>query len=218
MQVVDNVIPWIAGEEEKVERETRKILGRLREGGGGGESGGGSDGARAGAGGEGGGEGGDVPDGGRTGPAGPGAVGADPARFVDHPVAVSAACNRVPVLDGHTACVSVGLARRASLDEVRAAWAGFLGEPQRLGLPTAPARPVHLLDRADAPQPRLHRDLEGGMAASVGRLRRCPLFDFKFVTLSHNTVRGAAGGALLLAELAVAKGLLPGVGPPAAAR
>ena len=172
MQILDNVVPWIAGEEEKVERETRKILGRREEDGG----------------------------------------------FVDHPVVVSAQCNRVPVVDGHTLCVSVGLGRRASLDELRAAWEGFAGEPQRFALPSAPARPIHLLlDRPDAPQPRLHRDLERGMAASVGRLRPCPLLDFRFVTLSHNTVRGAAGGALLLAELAAAKGLLAGWSPPASA-
>lgn len=171
MQVIDNVIPWIAGEEEKVERETRKILGRLEAG-----------------------------------------------RFADHPVIVSAQCNRVPVVDGHTACVSVGLGRRATAAELRAAWEGFAGEPQRLALPSAPARPVHLLDAADAPQPRLHRDLDGGMAAAVGRLRPCPLLDFRFVTLSHNTVRGAAGGALLLAELAVARGLLTGHPAPALAR
>jgi len=177
MQILDNVIPWIAGEEEKVESETRKILGRLRAHG---ESG----------------------------------IG---GWFVDHPVEVSAQCNRVPVVDGHTACVSVGLGRRVAIDEVRAAWEGFAGEPQRLRLPSAPARPIHFLDRPDAPQPRLHRDLEGGMAASVERLRPCPLLGFRFVTLSHNTVRGAAGGALLLAELAVAKGLLTGRGLPAMA-
>ena len=177
MQILDNVIPWIAGEEEKIERETQKIFGRLRADG---ESG----------------------------------IG---GWFVDHAVEVSAQCNRVPVVDGHTLCVSVGLERRATIDEVRAAWEAFTAEPQHLRLPSAPRRPIHVLDRPDAPQPRLHRDLEGGMAISVGRLRRCPLLDFRFVTLSHNTLRGAAGGALLLAELAVAKGLLAGRGVPAMA-
>jgi aspartate-semialdehyde dehydrogenase len=167
MQAIDNVVPYIVREEEKVERETRKILGRL-----------------------------------------------DGGRFVDHPVVVSAACNRVPVVDGHTACVSVALARPASVEEARRAMAGFTAEPQRRRLPTAPRRPVVVLDADDAPQPRLHRDLERGMAAVVGRLRPCPLLGLKFVTLSHNTLRGAAGGALLLAELAAARGLVEGFSPP----
>ena len=88
------------------------------------------------------------------------------------------------------------------------AWNTFTGEPQELELPSAPRRPTIYLDGTAHPQPKLHRDLEGGMAVSVGRLRPCPLLDFKFVALSHNTVRGAAGGSLLVAELAVAKGLL----------
>jgi aspartate-semialdehyde dehydrogenase len=165
---LDNLVPWIAGEEEKIETEPAKILGRL-EGG----------------------------------------------RIAPHPMVVSAAANRVAVTDGHTLCVSVALGRRAEAAELRAAWDGFAGEPQRLGLPTAPQHPVRYLDAPDAPQPRLHRDLDRGMAATVGRLRPCPLFDYKFVTLSHNTLRGAAGGAVLLAELAAARGLVPG--RPAAA-
>ena len=160
-EIVDNVVPFISGEEEKMQRETRKILGAL-----------------------------------------------DGDSIVDADVLVSAQCNRVPVLDGHLLCVSVELERRAEPAELRSTWNGFSGEPQALELPSAPARPVRYLDLERAPQPRLHRDLEGGMAASVGRLRPCPLLDYKFVTLSHNTLRGAAGGALLLAELAVAKGLL----------
>jgi len=126
----------------------------------------------------------------------------------DDQLILSAQCNRVPVLDGHLQCVSVTLRRKASEAEIRDAWERFEAEPQKLQLPTAPKRPVHYLEGSAAPQPRLHRDLDKGMAASVGRLRPCPLFDYKFVTLSHNTVRGAAGGALLLAELAVAQGLL----------
>jgi aspartate-semialdehyde dehydrogenase len=165
-EMLDNLIPYIGDEEEKIERETRKILGSFSDG-----------------------------------------------RFVDADVTVSAACNRVAVLDGHTECISVSLARPASMEEVVAAWESYRGEPQRLSLPSAPRQPVHYHRRPDAPQPRLHRDLDSGMAASVGRLRPCPLFDYKFVALSHNTVRGAAGGALLLAELAVAKGLLPGAVP-----
>jgi aspartate-semialdehyde dehydrogenase len=122
-------------------------------------------------------------------------------------VRVSASCNRVPVIDGHLQCVSVKLRRSASADDVRRAWTGFEAEPQRLGLPSAPLPVLHWLPEKDAPQPRMHRDLGRGMAASVGRLRRCNVLDWKFVTLSHNTVRGAAGGALLVAELAVEKGL-----------
>jgi len=162
LRAVDNVVPFIGGEEEKMESETRKILGRF------------------------------------TGEA------IEPATL-----AVSAACNRVAVIDGHLECVSVKLSRRASADELRSAWTGFAGEPQRLGLPSAPTPPVHWLAGPDAPQPRLHRDLGRGMAVSVGRLRPCPVLDWKFVTLSHNTVRGAAGGALLVAELAVEKGCVP---------
>ena len=161
MQMLDNLLPFIPGEEEKLERETRKILGTLRDG-----------------------------------------------AIVDAPIEVSAQCTRVPVLDGHTLCVSVGLERKASTAEVREAWHAFRGAPQELALPSAPARPVHVLDGVDAPQPRLHRHLDGGMATAVGRLRPCALFDHKFIALSHNTLRGAAGGSILLAELAVARGML----------
>ncbi len=162
MRTVDNVVPFIGGEEEKMESETLKILGRFD---------------------------------------GDGIVPAD--------VRVSASCNRVAVIDGHLECVSVKLKQVATEEDVRRAWIEFTGEPQRLALPSAPNPPIHWLPDPDAPQPRLHRDLGGGMAASVGRLRPCGLLDWKFVTLSHNTVRGAAGGALLVAELAVEKGCLP---------
>ncbi len=170
VQILDNLVPYIGGEEEKVESETRKILGTLRR-----------------------------------------------QSITPHRLGISAQCTRVPVIDGHTACVSVELDSDADAVEpadVLAAWRDFTAAPQQLGLPTAPRRPVHVLDEVDAPQPRLHRDLDGGMAASVGRLRHCPLLHYKFVTLSHNTLRGAAGGSLLLAELAVARGLLQGVTPP----
>jgi aspartate-semialdehyde dehydrogenase len=167
LELVDNVVPFIGGEEPKVERETLKILGALSDDG-----------------------------------------------VADANLVVSAQCNRVPVLDGHTECVSVKLRSVASADEVIEAWQGFRAEPQWLELPTAPAQPI-IYDIADnAPQPRLHRDAGGGMAATVGRLRPCPLLDFKFVVLSHNTIRGAAGGSLLAAELAVAKRIIPGIEPP----
>jgi aspartate-semialdehyde dehydrogenase len=161
MQVPDNVIPYIAGEEEKFENEAAKILGRL------------------------------------------GDEGVAPYRLP-----ISAHCNRVPVSDGHTECVSIKLGEAAMPEQMIEAWASFAGEPQDLDLPSAPRPVIHYLTEPDAPQPRLHRDLGGGMAISVGRLRPCPLLDYRFVTLSHNTVRGAAGGSILLAELAVARGLI----------
>lgn len=164
VQVIDNVIPFIEGEEEKIERETCKILGRV--------------------------------------------VGTE---VEDHTMVVSAACNRVPVVDGHTLCVSVALGKPASADELRQAWENYAGQPQLLNLPLAPTQPVRYLDARDAPQPRWHRDVERGMAVTVGRVRPCPLFDYKFVTLSHNTLRGAAGGALLVAELAIARGFVEGL-------
>ena len=130
-------------------------------------------------------------------------------------LAVSAQCNRVAVSDGHLLCVSVGFEKPADSAEVRSAWESFTGPADVARLPSAPERPLIVLDDPDAPQPRLHRDLERGMAASVGRLRPCPLLDQRFVALSHNTVRGAAGGALLLAELAAARGHVRGFAAPA---
>lgn len=160
-QMLDNLMPFIPGEEGKIETETKKILGRLVAG-----------------------------------------------RVQAHELEISASCNRVAVIDGHTLCVSVELVRAASAADIRAAWAGFRSAPQELALPSAPMHPTLYLEDESAPQPRLHRDLERGMAAVVGRLRPCPVLGWKFVTLSHNTLRGAAGGALLLAELAVAHGFL----------
>jgi aspartate-semialdehyde dehydrogenase len=124
-------------------------------------------------------------------------------------LAISATCVRVPISDGHTLSVSVQLDRAVELGELRAAWEGFEVAGDVRALPSAPERPFVLLDEPDAPQPRLHRMLGDGMTASIGRVRECPLLDWKFVTLSHNTLRGAAGGALLAAELAVARGYLP---------
>ena len=152
MDILDNVIPYIAGEEAKVESEPLKILG--------------SD------------------------------------------MRISAQCTRVAVADGHLACLSVKLKKKATEDEIIAAWGEFVGEPQRLQLPSAPVKPVIYLKDERHPQPKLHRSLEGGMAVSVGRLRKCPLFDWKFIVLSHNTVRGAAGCAILNAELMVKLGYL----------
>lgn len=164
MAAIDNVIPYIGGEEEKMETEPRKILGKLQDG-----------------------------------------------KIEPASVRVSAACNRVAVIDGHTECVSVRLGRRASLSEVAEALASFSGEPQRLGLPWAPEKPIELTDLQDRPQPRLDRGRGRGMAVTIGRLRECKIFDYKFVLLSHNTLRGAAGGSILVAELALAEGMVPGL-------
>ncbi|MGH9466635.1 MAG: aspartate-semialdehyde dehydrogenase [Terriglobales bacterium] len=161
LDVLGNVIPYIANEEEKLEAEVQKILGRV------------------------------------------GAAGIVPA-----PMTVSAQCNRVAVVDGHLEAVSVKLRTRASLEEVREALASFRGRPQQLGLPSAPPQPILVTTAPDRPQPRLDVEAGRGMAVTVGRLRPCPLLDYKFVVLSHNTLRGAAGAALLNAELLRAEGRL----------
>lgn len=157
----DNVIPYISGEEEKLESEPQKILGKF-----------------------------------------------DGQRFVSAGFRISAQCNRVPVIDGHTECVSVRLKQKASLAEVREAFNRFTADPQRLGLPSAPRYPIIVRDEADRPQPRLDRNLDGGMAVTIGRIRPCPIAGFKFTVLSHNAIRGAAGAALLNAELLVKNGCL----------
>ncbi|MCP4540065.1 MAG: aspartate-semialdehyde dehydrogenase [Chloroflexi bacterium] len=124
---------------------------------------------------------------------------------------ISAHCNRVPVIDGHTACVSLKFASdKPTLDEIIAIWEGFSAEPQELGLPSAPQLPIIYRREKDRPQPRKDRDAGNGMAVTVGRLRECPVMDYRFVALSHNTVRGAAGGAILSAELLKDKGYLAG--------
>jgi aspartate-semialdehyde dehydrogenase len=161
LDILGNVIPFISGEEEKIETETRKILGTLA---------------------------------------------GDAVEM--HPVKVSAHTNRVPVVDGHTETVSVALEKKPSFAELRAAFEGFAGAPQRLGLPAAPERPVLYLDQPNRPQPRFDAGRGRGMTVSVGRLRPCSVLDWKFVALGHNTVRGAAGAAVLNAELMQAEGLL----------
>lgn len=158
---IDNVIPYIGGEEPKVETEPQKMLGVL------------ADGAVA------------------------------PAPFV-----LSAHCNRVPVLEGHLECLSVAFARRPAIDEVLSVLRGFRGLPQELGLPSAPPQPVIVRDEPDRPQTRRDRDAGRGMSTVVGRVRPCPILEVKFVCLSHNTIRGAAGGSLLNAELMYAQGML----------
>ena len=132
----------------------------------------------------------------------------DGGRVVEAAFAMSAHCNRVPVRDGHLETVSVAFERTASPDDVARAWTDWTPEPQRLGLPSAPAPPISVRAEADRPQSRLDRDAGGGMTTTVGRLRPCEVLDVRFVSLSHNAVRGAAGGSVLNAELALAKGLL----------
>ncbi len=161
LDIVGNVVPFIGGEEEKLETEPQKIMGTL---------------------------------------AG--------SRVEPHPVTVSAHTTRVPVIDGHTEMVSVDFASRVSADEVRAAFDAFSGEPQQRELPSAPRRPIVYLEAPNRPQPRLDVERDNGMAVFIGRLRSCPVMQHKFVALGHNTVRGAAGAALLNAELMQAQGLL----------
>jgi len=127
----------------------------------------------------------------------------DPASF-----AMSAQCNRVAVEDGHTESVAVRLKKKATSEEIIAAWNDFSAEPQKLRLPSAPRQPVMYLTGLDRPQPRFDVDLGAGMTTAVGRLRKCNVLDWKFTVLSHNTIRGAAGAALLNAELLKAKGYL----------
>lgn len=119
---------------------------------------------------------------------------------------ISAQCLRVPVSDGHTAACFVSFERKPTREQILRAWKEFAGEPQRLNLPSAPKQFVHYFAEDDRPQPKLDRDTENGMAVCAGRLREDALFDYKFIGLSHNTLRGAAGGAILLAELLAVKG------------
>ena len=130
------------------------------------------------------------------------------SRIEDAPFKVSAQCNRVPVQDGHLESVRVKLAKKASIDEVIATLENFRGLPQELRLPTAPEKPIIVRSEKDRPQPRLDRDAGNGMATVVGRISKDTIFDYKLTLISHNTIRGAAGAAVLNAELLIAKGLL----------
>ena len=121
---------------------------------------------------------------------------------------ITAQCLRVPVSDGHMAAVFVRFKNKPTTEQILKKWKEFEGEPQRLGLPSAPKQFLHYFSEDNLPQTKLQRDLEGGMAVSIGRLREDTQYDYKFVCLSHNTLRGAAGGAVLLAELLAAKGYL----------
>lgn len=161
MDIMANVIPYIGGEEEKMQQETQKIMGDFRG---------------------------------------------------DHvePLAaqVSAHCNRVPVVDGHTITVSVEFASKPSAEDLIAAIRNFRGAPQERQLPSAPPQPVYYMEEENRPQPRRDACRDRGMAGFVGRLRPCPVFHYKFVALAHNTIRGAAGAAVLNAELMSAEGYL----------
>jgi aspartate-semialdehyde dehydrogenase len=161
MDINANVIPFIGGEEEKMQQETQKILGDFM-----GES----------------------------------------LRPLN--AKVSAHCNRVPVVDGHTVTVSVEFERKPSRDEIVQALTSYRSVPQERKLPSAPPQPVIFMEEADRPQPRRDVERERGMAVFVGRLRECPVFDYKFVAMGHNTIRGAAGAAVLNAELMYSEGLL----------
>ena len=161
MDLIDNVVPFIGGEEEKIEMETRKLLGSW-----------------------------------------------NGSAFENADLAMSAQCNRVPVRDGHTETVNLKLRRSAEPEEIIEILNAYRGEPQRLDLPSAPKHPIIVRTQSDRPQPILDRDVEHGMASVVGRVRRCPIMDIKFVVLGHNTVRGAAGASILNAELFHANGMI----------
>uniref|UniRef100_A0A8H7NK66 Aspartate-semialdehyde dehydrogenase n=1 Tax=Bionectria ochroleuca TaxID=29856 RepID=A0A8H7NK66_BIOOC len=168
MDIIDNVVPFISGEEDKLETEARKILGRVDD---------------------------------------------SKTAFVEQEgLRVSAACNRVPVMDGHTACVSLKFERQPapSAEQVKEALRSYTTEAQKLGCPSAPEPAIKVFDEADRPQPRLDRDLGKGYTVSVGRVREdeAGIFDIKFVALSHNTVIGAAGSSILNAEAAILKGYI----------
>src|SRR5579884_124860 len=160
--ILDNAIPYISGEEEKVEHETRKMLGSWEPGRG----------------------------------------------FIYAPITVSAQCNRVATREGHLECVSVELASEVRQEDIIAAWENYVPEPQRLGLPSAPKHALIYRREPDRPQTLRDRDAGHGMSITIGRLRPCPILSHKFVLLGHNTIRGAAGGSILNAELCVSRGLI----------
>ena len=161
LDIIDNVLPYIGGEEEKIESETTKILGKF--------------------------------------------VG---DQIETSPMKVSAQCHRVNVSDGHMAAVRITLKRTASISDLREVLSSFRSLPQELKLNTAPEWPIIVRDEQDRPQPRADRDAGGGMSVSIGRIFPDNVFDYRFVALSHNTVRGAAGAAILNAELLIAQDLL----------
>ncbi|MGB6431668.1 MAG: aspartate-semialdehyde dehydrogenase [Candidatus Acidiferrales bacterium] len=173
LDIADNVMPYIAQEEEKMEREVRKILGKV-------------------------------------------SASVSGMTIAGAPLRISAQCHRVDVTDGHMVATRVKLSRPGTIDNVRRAMENFVGLPQELKLRTAPARPVLVRSEKDRPQPRLDRDAGGGMSVTVGRLFPDNVLDYRFVVLGHNTIRGAAGAAILNAELLLAQGLLESAAPSGA--
>jgi len=161
LDIIDNVVPYIAKEEEKLETETKKILGTLED---------------------------------------------DRVKPAD--ITISASCNRVNVKDGHLEVIYADLEEKLSVEEVKEAFKNFVGEPQRLKLPSAPEKPIIVRDEVDRPQPRFDRNAGKGMSVVVGRIREDPVMTIKYLCLGHNTIRGAAGAGILSAELMVAKGYL----------
>lgn len=162
-EMADNLIPYIAGEEEKSEQEPLKVWGHIEN---------------------------------------------DKIINAEKPL-ITSQCLRVPISDGHTAAVFASFRETPTIEEIKEIWTSFRGLPQKLELPTAPKQFFHYFEEADRPQAKLDCDLERGMAISIGRLRPDTQYDYKFVCLSHNTLRGAAGGAVLLAELLCAQGYIP---------
>jgi aspartate-semialdehyde dehydrogenase len=163
LDIIDNIIPYVPSDEEKMEQESRKMLGSLVEG-----------------------------------------------TIEEATFAASATCTRVPVIDGHLVTISVSLNARPSLDEIIATWQKFSPPAVVKELPSAPSPSLHVLSQIDRPQPRRDRMAGNGMATSIGRLRECPIMGYKFVALSHNTIRGAAGCSILNAELLAVEGYIPG--------
>jgi len=161
LDIIDNVVPYIAKEEEKLETETKKILGTLED---------------------------------------------DRVKPAD--IIISASCNRVNVKDGHLEVIYADLEEKPSIEEVKETFKNFVGEPQRLKLPSAPEKPIIVRDEVDRPQPRFDRNAGKGMSVVVGRIREDPVMTIKYLCLGHNTIRGAAGAGILSAELMIAKGYL----------
>lgn len=168
IDVLDNIVPYIGGEEEKMEWETRKILGK------------------------------------------PNADGTGFELVDEDKMRVSAQCNRVAVSDGHTECISFRFANRPppSVEEVKQTMKEYVCDASKLGCPSAPKQTIHVLEEQDRPQPRLDRDRDSGYGVSVGRVREDPVLDFKMVVLSHNTIIGAAGAGILIAEILKAKSII----------
>jgi len=162
-EMVENVIPYIGGEEEKSEQEPLRIWGKVEDG---------------------------------------------VIKKCENGPKITSQCIRVPVLNGHTATVFVNFKKKPTKEEIIERWRSFKGEPQELNLPSAPKQFIQYLEEDNRPQVKLDVDFENGMGVSMGRIREDSLFDYKFVGLSHNTVRGAAGGAVLSAELLTAKGYI----------